>query len=46
MHERTVVRDTGATEIIRELSVRKAQWYMRPGLEKWASFLSARRGGA
>ena len=35
-----------ATEIMRELSVRKAQWYMRPGLEKRVSLLSARRGGA
>jgi len=36
----------GATEIMRELSVRKAEWYMRPGLEKCVSFLSARCSGA
>jgi len=35
----TVARETGATEIMRELSVRKAQLYGRPGLEKCVSYL-------
>lgn len=44
--EGTVICETKGSEIMRELSVRKAQWYVTPGLEKCVSYLSARHSSA
>lgn len=37
--EGAVICETKSSEIMCELSVRKAQWYVRPGLEKCVSYL-------